>query len=67
MNPVNPPSIQPFCFPLPPEINPPINMEINEMAVTIYLTDVSCRDVNLNKKAKIRLVIIAKIKIANVP
>lgn len=67
MTPVNPPSNQPFCFPFPPEIKPPIKIEMNEIAVMIYCTDDSCKEVNLNKKAKIKLLTMAKIKIVKVP
>jgi len=62
MNPVNPPKNQPFCFPFPPAMKPPINKAINDIAVITYCIDVSCKAVNLKIKAKMKLLIIAKIK-----
>ncbi len=65
--PVRPPSIQPFCFPLPPEIKPPKKIRIKEIVVMTYFTDDSSKDVNRNIVAKRMLLIIIKIKIVNVP
>ena len=67
MNPVRPPSSHPFSFPLPPEIKPPANIAINEMAVTNHWIDDSCSDENLKIIEKIKLQNISKIKMANVP
>ena len=67
MNPVNPPKNHPFCFPFPPAMKPPANKAINDIAVITYCIDVSCKAVNLKKKAKMKLLIIAKIKMEIVP
>lgn len=62
---VNAPIIQPFSFAFPPEINPPINKERNERAVTSQLNDDSCSEVAVSKSEMAKLVasIAAKITI----
>ena len=67
VNPVNPPKNHPFCFAFPPAIKPPVNNEIKVIAVMMYCTDDSCKDVNLNINAKMKLLIIAKINMVIVP
>ena len=39
--PVAPPIIQPFCLPLPPQINPPAKTLKKEMMVTSKMMDFS--------------------------
>ncbi len=67
IRPVKPPNSQPFCFPFPPDINPPVNRAMNEMAVITYCTEDSCRDVNLRIIANRKLQTMAKVNIAIIP
>jgi hypothetical protein len=59
MNPVKPPKINPFCFPLPPLINPPIKSDKNEMIVTNNEIECSSKSVKRRSMEKIRLAVIA--------
>jgi hypothetical protein len=65
--PVAPPNNQPFAFPLPPEIKPPTNNEINETAVTTNCKDASPVSVKRKIIEKIRLLTTATKKILKTP
>lgn len=53
---VNAPIIQPLSLPFPPEMNPPINKERNEIAVISQLNDDSSSEVAVNKSETAKLV-----------
>lgn len=67
MRPVEPPSIQPFVFPFPPDIKPPMNNERNDMIVTNNVMEVSVRLVNLSSKENNKLATIAMTNMVVVP
>lgn len=62
-----PPKSHPFCFPLPPAINPPPKRVTNETPVITNCKDDSCTEVNLRIIEKTKLLIIAIIKMAITP
>lgn len=66
-SPVAPPMSQPFCFPFPPQINPPVNTLKKEIIVISKLTDFSSVCVNVNMSEKSRLEMTASVKIVSTP
>lgn len=67
MSPVDPPSTQPFVFPLPPDINPPTNKDRNEMIVTNIVMELSVSSVNRSNNENNRLAAIAMTNMVVVP
>ena len=65
--PVPPPSIKHCFFHLPPEMNPPMKSAKNEMAIIMYVSELSWMFVKRSKVAKIKLVTMAITKITASP
>lgn len=65
--PVPPPSTRPCFFPLPPEMNPPMKSAKNEIAIIMYVSELSWMFVKRSKVAKMKLVTMAMTKITASP
>ena len=65
--PVPPPSSHPCFFPFPPEIKPPIKIEIKDRIRIKYEIEDSVKEVNRNNRENNKLKMTANIKILTVP